>query len=156
MAESKEKRTTRVVPIPPIQAGPKFLRTQKLLHVSKRTPKFRLMLCCLNLQAIRSLAFFLSCAPAVQSCRRRYVAQAFLLCRLITNTIDMHHDVRFFSWIFHNHMLGINCCFCLTTILFWHVILPLLAAPVAERVASQWLMALQVHNRYDPKNSRWV
>jgi hypothetical protein len=53
-------------------------------------------------------------------------------------------------------MLGINCCFCLTTILFWHVTLPLLAAPVAELVASQWLMALQGHNLYDPKINHWA
>lgn len=155
MEELQVKRTTRVVLISPVQTGAEFLRTPKLLHIPKRTPKFRLMLCCLNLQAMRSLAFFLSCAPAVQSCRRRYVVQAFLLCRLI-NTTDMHHDVGFFSWTFHNHMLGINCCFCLTTILFWHVILPLLAAPVAELVASQWLMALQGHNLYDPKINHWA
>ena len=52
--------------------------------------------------------FSLNYVLAAHDCRQRYVVQAFLWYLLTMHTTAMHHDVRLYSWILHNLMLGIS------------------------------------------------
>ena len=65
-----------------------------------------LMPCCQNQLRQGSHAFFLNCALEAPNCQQRYVIQESLLCPLTTSTIGIRLAANWFSWIFHNHMLG--------------------------------------------------